>query len=169
MILKEIQSELIKNHLKPYLKLLGFKVSGQTWILERTDFYIVINLQNYSWNSSDSVDFCFNIGIALKNTLKDPNRKKVSHYDINTPLREGAYLSENRQSHDCKNNVGYFIDSKTRIDIVVKEIMYDFKEEILPRLLSLETINDCVDFYSKFPIWGDSLKKILKANNYEID
>ena len=70
MTAKEKQTLFIKTYLKTTLKTFGYQTSGQTWWKDKGDFYNVINLQNYSWNSKDSVDFRFNIGIALKATLK---------------------------------------------------------------------------------------------------
>ena len=59
---KEKQKELIKNYLKPTLKDYGYKTSGQTWWKDKGEFFTLINLQNFSWNNKDNVDFCFNIG-----------------------------------------------------------------------------------------------------------
>ena len=70
MTAKEKQTEFIKNYLKPTLKKFGYLTSGQTWWKDKGEFFNVVNLQNYSWNSKDSVDFRFNIGIALKSYCK---------------------------------------------------------------------------------------------------
>src|SRR5690606_28661656 len=70
MTAKEKQAEFIKSYLKPTLKQNGYQTSAQTWWKDKGDFFNVINLQNYSWNSKDIVDFRFNIGIALKATVK---------------------------------------------------------------------------------------------------
>jgi len=51
MTAKEKQAEFIKNYLKPILKDHGYLVSGQTWWKDKGDFFNVINLQSYSWNS----------------------------------------------------------------------------------------------------------------------
>ena len=76
MTAKEKQAYIIKIYLKPTLKTFGYQTSGQTWWKDKGDFFNFINLQNYSWNSKDSVDFRFNIGIALKATIKDKQKKK---------------------------------------------------------------------------------------------
>ena len=47
----------MKSYLKPTLKKHGYQTSGQTWWKDKGDFFNVINLQNYSWNSKESIDF----------------------------------------------------------------------------------------------------------------
>ncbi|MBZ4033182.1 DUF4304 domain-containing protein [Flavobacterium sp. 17A] len=54
---KEKQLEFIKSYLKPTLKNLEYKTSGQTWWKDKGDFYTLINLQNFSWNTKDRVNF----------------------------------------------------------------------------------------------------------------
>lgn len=74
MTAKEKQNLFIKTQLKPQLKNAGYQISGQTWWKEKEEFFTVINLQNFSWNNKDNVDFCFNIGIALKANLRDKKK-----------------------------------------------------------------------------------------------
>jgi len=76
MTAKDKQTEFIKSYLKPTLKQNGYQTSGQTWWRNQVDFFIIINLQNYSWNDKDKVDFCFNIGIGLAATLKTRQKGK---------------------------------------------------------------------------------------------
>lgn len=77
MTAKEKQTYFIKTYLKPTLKTFGYQMSGQTWWKDKGDFFTLINLQNFSWNSKDKVDFCFNIGVALKAIMKDVDKKKA--------------------------------------------------------------------------------------------
>ena len=93
MTAKEKQTEIIKSYLKPTLKQLGYQTSGQTWWRDKGDFFTLINLQNFSWNSKDSVDFCFNIGIAVKATMTDKT-KKATYSDLTTHLDEGTFLPD---------------------------------------------------------------------------
>jgi hypothetical protein len=71
MTAKEKQPVFIKTYLKPTLKLRGYLTKGQTWWRDQGDFFIIINLQNFSFNTKDHVTFCFNIGIALKAVMKN--------------------------------------------------------------------------------------------------
>ena len=103
---KEIQTEFIKTYLKPALKSFGYLTSVQTWWKDKGDFFILINLQNFSWNSRDNVDFCFNIGIVLKATMKDPNKKKPTVYDLDVYLREGFYLPKIERNINIKIKQG---------------------------------------------------------------
>jgi hypothetical protein len=158
MTAKEKQTEFIKTHLKPILKAQGYQTSGQTWWKDKGDFFNVINLQNYSWNSKDSVDFRFNIGIALKVTVKDPQKKKVSYNDLTTHLDEGTFLPD-RKNRKYGNNQGYSITEETELFDFCKTIKYDFENYILPKLDEPRNLQDLIRFYEPFTFWADNLKK----------
>ena len=160
---KEKQTQFIKNYLKPTLKKSGYLTSGQTWWKDKGDFFNVINLQNYSWNSKDSVDFRFNIGIALKATVKDIQKKKATLYDLTTHLDEGTFLPD-RRNRSFGNNQGYSITDTTDLTDFISAVQYDFERYILPGLEELQNLTDCIKFYERFPFWGDSLKKVITEN-----
>jgi hypothetical protein len=63
---KEKQNIIIKNIIKPLLKERGYKNKGNNYSKEESDFFKVIALQNFSWNSRDDVEFCFNFGVLVK-------------------------------------------------------------------------------------------------------
>jgi len=157
---KDKQSIFIKTYLKPNLKAHGYSTNAQTWWRDNGDFFIIINLQNFSWNTRNNVDFCFNIGIALKSKIKDFS-KKPTHFDLTVRIREGAYLSESRKTTRYRSKAGYSIDQSTNLDDFIMEAKFDFEDEILPTLGKLKTITDCLDFYGNMPFWGSQLKKLL--------
>jgi len=164
MTAKDKQKEIIKTFLKPTLKLRGYQTSGQTWWKDRGDFFNVINLQNYSWNTKDNVDFRFNIGIALKATLRDEKKKKVTHFDLATYLDEGTFLPD-RKNRKFGNNQGYSLTNSTDLNEFILELKSDFETYVLPGLEGPKTMEECVKFYERFPFWGDNLKRIIKENN----
>ncbi len=167
---KEKQIELIKNYLKPKLKEDGFKTLGQTWWKIKNDFFILINLQNSQWNSKEELSFCFNIGVGLNANIKDPNKKKVTYFDLATPLREDAYLSDFRKKHKYRKDgwLGYKITEQTDMEDFTNELKTDLEIHILPKINGLESIDDCLEFYGKFEFWNNVLKKqveeLRKAN-----
>ena len=160
MTAKEKQTEFIKTYLKPTLKQNGYQTSGQTWWKDKGDFFNVINLQNYSWNSKDNVDFRFNIGIALKATVKDEQKKKVTYNDLTTHLDEGTFLPD-RKNRIFGNNQGYSITDDTNVDEFIIAMKTDFETYILPGLEEPKTLADCIKFYERFPFWGDNLKRVI--------
>ena len=161
MTAKEKQNIFIKTYLKPKLKEWGFQTSGQTWWKDKGDFFNVINLQNYSWNTKDEVDFRFNIGIALKATLRDINKKKATYKDLIVHLDEGVFLP-NRKRRNFGNNQGYSITDQTNMIDFNNSIGEDFETHILPKIEKPITLNDCIEFYSKFSFWGDHLQNEIK-------
>lgn len=160
MTAKDKQIEFIKSYLKPKLKDEGFRTSGQTWWKINDDFCVVINLQNSQWNSQESLSFCFNIGVGLTENLKDPSRKKATYFDIVTTLREDAYMSDDRKKHRFRSEsgLGYTLNNHTNLADFISELSIDFESHILPKLRSLKTLQDCLDFYRQFDIWGKQLQ-----------
>jgi len=164
MTAKEIQTEFIKTYLKPILKLHDYKTSGQTWWKNMGDFFIVINLQNSQWNSKEEISFCLNIGVALTERLADKEKKKATYNDIETLLREDAYLTEERAKIKKEKGgwLGYKITDTTNLNDFVADFKIDLENNILKRLDDLKTLKDCVVFYEKFEFWGNNLKKQIE-------
>jgi hypothetical protein len=164
MTAKDKQKEFIKAYLKPKLKEWGYSTSGQNWWKDKGDFFNVINLQNYSWNSSDSVDFRFNIGIALKATVKDEQKKKATHFDLTVHLDEGTFIPD-RKNRKFGDNQGYSINEKTDLTEFINSLSTDFELYILPGLDKITSLEECVEFYGQFKFWGENLKRQIKAHN----
>ncbi len=158
MTAKEKQKEFIKVYLKPNLKKWGYLTSGQTWWKDKGQFFNVINLQNYSWNTKDSVDFRFNIGIALKATVKDSAKKKVTYNDLTVHLDEGTFLPD-RKKRKFGNNQGYSITGKTDLKEFLESVKFDFEKYILPKLDGMDSLEDCVEYFKQFQFWGENLKR----------
>jgi hypothetical protein len=168
---KDIQKEFIKTYLKPTLKEHGYKTSGQTWWKNMGDFFIVINLQNSSWNSKEELSFCLNIGVALTERLADKEKQKATYFDSAMPLREDSYLSEERQQLKKSKGgwLGYKITDKTSVNDFIADFKIDLEDNILKQLDKFKTLKDCVSFYEKFEIWGDNLKRQIEECGLKVE
>ncbi|WP_343697198.1 DUF4304 domain-containing protein [Flavobacterium sp.] len=164
MTAKEKQEILIKTYLKPLLKDKGYKTSGNNWWKNNETFYSVINLQNFSFNSKDQVDFCFNIGIALERFISDKTKKKITGYDIAIPCREQCFISKSRQEHKFRKNLGFRLETDTNMEDFTTEFRIDFEQNILPTLESLNSIDKCVEFYDKMPLWKNTFRQLVEKN-----
>ncbi|MCO5950650.1 DUF4304 domain-containing protein [Mucilaginibacter flavidus] len=164
---KEMQLKFIKEYLKPLLKQQGYLTKGQTWWRGNDDFFTIINLQNFSWNLQDDVSFCFNIGVGLKATMKNPKASPNIH-DLTVGLRQGAYLTKAKEFNKHRNQTGYSVKTGDEFVEFVSIITADFEHDILPKLSDLKTLKDCVDYYEGTPFWGDNLKRVLIENNIPV-
>lgn len=159
MTAKEIQSNFIKNYLKPTLKKYAYKTSGKTWWKDKGEFYILINLQNYSWNGKEQVDFCFNIGIVVKrDSIADEN---PTVHDLTVYLREGFYLPDQRKEYQYRNKSGYTLTNEAIQNEFLSEIEIDFNQYILPYLENLQTFRDCLYSFGEIAFWGEKLRKVI--------
>ncbi|MGL2967242.1 DUF4304 domain-containing protein [Flavobacterium sp. XGLA_31] len=163
MTAKEIQTKIVKEYLKPRLKSLGYLTSGQNWWKDNGDFFMIIQLQNFSWNSQNKVDFCFNIGISIKAVLE--NLKKPTAQKMTVHTREGSYLPQSRVEYKYHNKTGYCLTDDVDENKFLNEIVIDFEEHILPELEKIKTIKDCLEKYGEMVFFGDYLKKVLVENN----
>jgi len=161
---KEKQIEFIKTYLKPALKNFGYKTNRQTWWKDKGDFFILLNLQNFSWNTADSINFCFNIGVVLKTEMKD-NSKNPQIYDLTVSLRENFYLPDNRKEYLFRNKMGFILHDQTDLIAFTKEVKSDFENYILPKLDRLNSLQDCIDNFGNIPFFGDRLKNTI--NKYQ--
>lgn len=166
MTAKEKQVELIKHLLKPMLKQNGYSIKGQTWWKDKGDFFTLIKLQNYSWNSKDGVDFCFNIGIALKATL--PESKTPTVHSLNVYLREGFFLPEQERESFIRNQTGYYITAATNMEEFSNRFRSHLQDHILPYLNKLNTIKDCIIYFGDVVFWGDNLKRVIQESAIEV-
>ncbi len=161
MTAKEKQFEVIKSYLKPTLRSWGYKTSGQNWWKEKSDLYIVIKLQNFSWNTKDKVDFCFNTGITFKAQHEKTQHKFPGQYNLAVHLRSGFFLPENRKTDTFQNGNGYHLSDQTNLDNFIQEMKLDFEEYILPYLEKINTIDDSLAAFGELPFWGENMKRIL--------
>jgi hypothetical protein len=170
MTAKDIQIEFIRVYLKPTLKEHGYKTSGRNWWKNMGDFFIKINLQNSQYNSKEELSFCLNIGVALTEKLADKEKKKATHFDKATHLREDAYLTQERQQIKKEKGgwLGYKITERTNLNDFIADFKIDLENNILSQLNQLKTLKDCVVFYENFVFWGDNLKKQIKECGLEI-
>jgi hypothetical protein len=164
MTAKDKQIQFTKTYLKPVLKNYGYQTSGQTWWKDKGDFFTLIHLQNFSWNIKDSVDFCFNIGIALKATMNDTNRKKPTVHNLTVYLRESSYLPQNRQEYIYRTKLGYSLNDKTDLTNFVTELKFDFENYILPDLDKINSLKECIHRFGNITFWGENLKRLIGEN-----
>nr|WP_294779820.1 DUF4304 domain-containing protein [uncultured Flavobacterium sp.] len=158
---KEKQLDFVKSYLKPTLKNLEYKTSGQTWWKDKEEFYTLINLQNFSWNTKDKVNFCFNIGIVLKSEMKDAT-KKPQIYDLTIHLRENLYVSDKNNKHPFRNKNGYLLENHTDMTDFYEELKSDFENFIVPKLEKLNSLQDCIDNFGSIPFFGERLINAIK-------
>lgn len=158
---KEKQKEIITKTLKPLFKEWGYRNAGHNWWKINGEFFNVINLQNFSWNTKDNVDFCFNFSIGLSKNIK--KKLRVATNDGITYQREGSFLPKTKTLH--RDNLGYHITLKTDIDAFVKEVSKDFESIILPKLDSLNSVDALLDFY-KEGFFADRLELALRDEGY---
>lgn len=158
---KEKQKEIVTKTLKPLFKKWGYKTAGQNWWKINGDFFNVINLQNFSWNTKDKVDFCFNFSTGLSKTIT--KKPRVAIHDGITYQREPSFLPDIKTSH--RDRLGYHITAQTNIEALNDEIGKDFEFTILPKLDSLNSVDALLGFY-KEGVFADSLKVALKNEGY---
>ncbi|ADB42037.1 DUF4304 domain-containing protein [Spirosoma linguale] len=159
MTAKDKQVQVIKTVIKPLFRSQGFKADRLTFYKSMEEFFIVSNLQNFSWNTKDQVDFCFNVGIALTATLRDPLKKKALYSDLTVHLREGSFLPRLQVKSKYYTKNGYSIDSETDINEFGAFIRHDFSEYILPELSKWKTLEDGICYFDQYGFWGIHLRK----------
>ena len=158
---KEKKTKIVKEVIKPLIKLAGYKCSGTTFYRERQECYIIINLQSSQFNNEEiGFDFWFNIGVLDKKEVVDINDVKKS-YGGNSPTREEAFLPDNGLLHPYRSN-GYSIGGTkngqrivTDYDNAATRISDDISQYILPRLDLVQNLED----------WDRLMEDLYELNN----
>jgi hypothetical protein len=163
---KEKQLIFIKESLKILLKAEGYKTAGNKWWKLNEPFFNFFELQNFSWNSRNSVDFCFNFTTGLVSDIKNLNKPTI-HEGI--PYIRENYFSVEKNDY-WKGANGYHIDNNTDLDKFTEQLLKDFKLFILLKFNLLTNDESIVRFYSD-DFWGPRVKQSLAlgSKNIRID
>jgi len=160
---KEKQNVIIKNNIKTILKDKGFKNKGNNYRKEENEFYKVITLQNFSWNSSDDVEFCFNFGILVKDVVLPfelPENFGVQYCHVQ--VRESSFLPESRCKGQFRDRGCYNIKDNTDEKEFANLIEEDFKKYILNDFDSLKTLDDCLKRFGNMIFWGEKINQAVR-------
>jgi hypothetical protein len=153
---KEKQLLFVKESLKPLLKAEGYRTTGNKWWKINTPYFNLLELQNFSWNSCNSVDFCFNFTTGLTSDIKNPDKPTI--HDGIPYIRENYFkVAENDY---WKGANGYHIDHNTDLEKFTGQVISDFKLLILPKFNLLTHEDAIVIFYSD-NFWGPRVKQSL--------
>ena len=154
---KEKQLIFIKESLKPLLKAEGYSTAGNKWWKVNGQFFNFFELQNFSWNSSNSVYFCFNFTTGFTSEMSSAGKPKI-HNGI-TYVREN-YFSVTEIEYWSKAN-GYHIDANTDLNRFTTRVLDDFKLLILPKLNLLTNRDAILKFYSD-EFWAPRVEQSLQ-------
>ncbi|RYY37896.1 MAG: DUF4304 domain-containing protein [Sphingobacteriaceae bacterium] len=163
---KEKQLIFVKESLKPLLKGEGYKTIGNNWWKINEPFFNLIELQNFSWNSRNSVDFCFNFTTGFTSDVKIPTKPTI--HDGIPNVRE-SYFGVTKNDY-WKGANSYHIDDSTDLEKFTEQVLKDFNLLILPKFNLLTNENSIVSFYSD-EFWGPRVKQSLTLGykNVRID
>jgi Domain of unknown function (DUF4304) len=70
---------MVRDHLAPRLRDLGFRGSGQSWILPSDSAWAVLGIQKSKWSTSETVEFAVNTSV-ISRAEWDRLRKERPHF-----------------------------------------------------------------------------------------
>jgi hypothetical protein len=143
LLAKEKQLIFIRDAIKPLLKAEGYRTSGNKWWKINGAFFNFIEIQNFFWNSLNSVYFCFNFTTGLIADIKNPQKPTI-HDGI--PYIGESYFKVKKNEYWTGGN-GYHIDDDTHLEKFTAQVLSDFNLLILPKFDALTNKDAIVDFY----------------------
>ena len=78
MTAQEAFTMMVKEQIAPALRELGFKGSGQRFVLPSPDHWAQIGLQKFTWSNRDVVDFTANVTVVRRDDW-DAQRAEQPH------------------------------------------------------------------------------------------
>lgn len=160
---KEKQLIFVKDSLNPLLKAAGYKTIGNKWWKKHEPCFNLIELQNFSWSSRNSVDFCFNFTTGY--IIDVTNSQKPTIHDGIPYVRENYFGVI--QNDYWRGANSYHIDNNTDLGKFTEQVLNDFKLLILPKFNLLTNKHSIVSFYFD-EFWGPRVKQSLTLGHKNV-
>lgn len=139
----------LKTELKPFMKLKGFKTSGQHFYIEKDKLIQFISIEKSSWNMKDEVTFWFNASIFDKVAYK-----YLKEYSSIPKVPHHTYFNIIHTSVSAIKGIS------DRISITTNSNPEEFKQQVftqletilIPFVESFQTEQDLIDIYENPPL-----------------
>ncbi len=148
--MKDIFKQILNEIIKPKLKENGFKVFGNTFHRQESDFLIVFDIHKSSWNSLNDISFWLEIGIYNETYYKfmfienPPKLIRSNNCSIrfhSSGLIDNGVASQNYQL------------TKDTFESTTQKINSDLDNSILPFLNKLKHVKDVLVFGKIDPVY----------------
>lgn len=137
----DLIDKLVKDHVKPVLKELGFKHKGSTFFRKNGELTEVIAPQKSKWNNAQEAKFTFNLGVYwpyVQELLGRPcETLPPKEDDCTLRQRLGPLFDENR-------DFWWIITPESDIVQIGSEVAQKIKVFALPWLSRATTLNEAV-------------------------
>lgn len=145
----EYANNFIKNELKPHMKTMGFKTSGQFFYIETEDFIKYICLDKSSWNLKTTCTFSFRTSIFDKVSAK--YLKEYVHLTKTPHNTTLNIIQTNVDAHEPGEMYRYTLDSNTDLDNFRETVFHHLDDILIPYIKQYKTKVDLLNMYKDPP------------------
>ena len=141
----ELYKNFLKTELKPLMKSLGYKTSGQHFYIENDDMIKYVSIEKSSWNMADNFSFWFVFSIfdktAHRNLQEFAKISKIPHYTYFNIIRSTVTALKKGKMDT------YYLNRTNGIVEFSNRIMDDLNALILPFIENIKTKKDLLELY----------------------
>jgi len=153
--MKEVFNLILFDLIKPRLKDIGFKVSGNTFRRQENDFLIIFDIWKSSWNNANEILFWFETGVFRDSfynfIFQESPPKTIRTNQCSMRLQAGSILRKGVPGYN------YCIMEKN-MKTMINEIANDLDNSFIPFLMKLKKIEDILIFGELDPVFCDKTK-----------
>jgi hypothetical protein len=137
----EMIDELVKTHLKPALKELGFKCKTPTFFRKNGELVEIISLQKSQWNDAGEAQFTINLGVYWPNVQETLGRVcktlPPKEYECTLRQRLGPLFDEGK-------DYWWRVNPISDIQAIGKDVVEKVRGFALPWLIRATSLDDAV-------------------------
>ena len=132
---QETYRELMKSHIAPGLRALGFKGSGQSYELPTPEHWVMLGFQKSQWSDAADVRFTVNVLVAARKVW-DAQRKERTHLPARPTANRlwGDFVWQRRIGRllPAGEDLWWQVDAGTPLDQLAHTVLSAVEDYALP-------------------------------------
>lgn len=144
IIQKNIEN-VVKIHLSPFFKSLGYRNSGRTFSFQWEDNYRIVNIQSWKYNDQNSGKFTINLGVYLAKVQNSTNliAKTFPPREYECQIREriGALIGAPH------GDIWWDVMPSSDVSELSKTIIGHLRENAIPWLNTMSIPEEAAAYY----------------------
>ncbi len=143
---------LVKIHLTPFFKSLGYKKGGRTFSFQWENNYRIVNIQSWKYNDQNSGKFTINLGIYLAKAQESTNFVAKAfppkEYECQIRKRIGALIGAPH------GDIWWNVLPTSDISELAKTIISHLNESAAPWLETMSIPEEAAEYYLRGDMKG---------------
>lgn len=144
-VIQQNIEDLVKIHLAPFFKKLGYRKSGRTFSFQWDNNYKIVNVQSWKYNYASSGKFTVNLSVYLSKAQESTNfiAKTFPPKEYECQIRERIGILIDRSQGDF----WWEVFPSTDVSELAKTIISHFENSAIPWLDEMSAPERAAEYY----------------------